>query len=81
MKTRPRDIIWALAATAMLAVVVASGVALVRGDGNVVQLLIGIIPATWLIVGCWRRTKWGAPAEGLRAHQEEKATSGTATGS
>lgn len=74
MKTRVRDVVWAAVGALVLAVMVASAVAIVRGDGDVVKLVVGIIPGSVLVVGCWRRTKWGAPEGGLREWQEDRKT-------
>jgi hypothetical protein len=74
MKTRPRDILWAAAAGVIIFGVFVSALSVLTGRGDALRILVGLIPASWLGVGCWRRTKWGAPADGLRAWQERRAT-------
>ncbi len=74
MKTRPRDIVWAALAAFVVFLVFVSALSLVDGTGDPVKLLVGIIPATLLVIGCWRRTKWGAPEGGLRQWQEDRKT-------
>ena len=74
MKTRPRDLVWGLL-SAVVAVSIVIGLAALLFDRNqAVQTLIGVIPGAWIVVGCWRRTKWGAPKGGLREWQEHRAT-------
>lgn len=73
MKTRPRDIVWGLVTAAVIFALFVSALSLLRG-GDPVKLLVGIVPGTLLAVGCWRRTKWGAPAGGLREWQEDRKT-------
>lgn len=74
MKTRPRDIAWGGAAALIMFVVFVAAISLVTQRGDPIKLLVGIVPGTFLAVGCWRRTKWGAPEDGLRAWQERRAT-------
>lgn len=74
MKTRPRDIVWGAAAGLLMFANFVGAISLVTQRGDPIKLLVGIVPATLLAVGCWRRTKWGAPEDGLRAWQERKAT-------
>lgn len=74
MKTRVRDVVWAAAGGLVVIAMIGSAVAIIRGNGDVVKLVVGIIPASFLVVGCWRRTKWGAPEGGLRQWQEDRKT-------
>jgi hypothetical protein len=32
----------------------------------VAQAVVGLVVGSWLILGAWRRTVWGAPPAGLR---------------
>ncbi len=74
MKTRPQDMFWGLLA-ALMAFVSAVGLwSLLYSQERIVETLVGVIPATWIVLGCWRRTKWGAPEGGLREQQEQRAT-------
>lgn len=74
MKTRLRDVVWAALAALLVAIVTGSVVLVFTSDGDVVKLLVGAVPALLLAVGCWRRTKWGAPEGGLRSWQEDRKT-------
>ena len=74
MKTRPRDIIWGALTGLMILMLFIGAATLLFDRSQAVQALIGIIPGAWIAVGCWRRTKWGAPEGGLREWQEQRAT-------
>lgn len=85
MLTRPRDWVWA-AVTAVMAGLFAWGlVGMVRslpdelraaGLGDVLLLVASLllygVVARWLVMGAWRRTKWGAPPGGSREAAEAR---------
>jgi hypothetical protein len=73
MKTRPQDLFWGLLAGVMAFLSAVGLWSLLYSRERIVETLVGVIPASWIVVGCWRRTKWGAPDEGLRASQEQRA--------
>ena len=80
VKTRPQDILW-IAVGALVVFSVFVGILTLMTDrANWVVTLIGVLPASWIALGCWRRTKWGAPEDGLRADQERRATEGAGSG-
>ena len=71
MQTRPQDILWVVVAVLCVAAGIA-GLVLMVTDFTLWRLL-GAPFAVFIAAGAWRRTKWGAPAEGLREYQERRA--------
>ena len=78
VKTRFQDVFWIAVASAVIFAVFVGVLSLFSGRADPVKLLVGIVPGTWLALGCWRRTKWGAPEGGLREAQERRATGAAA---
>lgn len=76
MKTRFQDVFWILVASLVIFTLFVSVLLVFGGHGDPILALIGVIPGAWLALGCWRRTKWGAPDGGLRFEQERRATGG-----
>ena len=73
MKTRLQDIVWG-ALAGIFAFLLFAGLGMLLFDRTrFVETLVGAIPLAWIVAGCWRRTKWGAPEDGLRAYQERRA--------
>ena len=76
MKTRFQDVFWVAMASLVIFGLFVAVLSLFSADADIIALLVGIVPGTWLALGCWLRTKWGAPEDGLRAEQERRATGG-----
>ena len=76
MKTRFQDVFWILVASLVIFTLFVSVLLVFSGQADPILSLIGVIPGAWLALGCWRRTKWGAPEGGLRFEQERRATGG-----
>lgn len=74
MKTRAQDILWGGLAIVIGAVVIVALGWLLFDRNRAAQTLIAVIPGAVIMAGAWRRTKWGAPDDGLRAHQETQAS-------
>ena len=70
MRVRPVDIVWLTVAGFIAAGMVLGVVSLFREF--VLPTLIGLPFAGMVALGAWKRTKWGAPAGGLREHQERR---------
>lgn len=71
MNTRGQDILWTSVAVLCAGIAAGALVYLVR-DFTFIGILAPLFPA-FIAAGAWRRTKWGAPAGGLREHQERRA--------
>lgn len=91
MRTRPRDALWATVAAVFAAAFAWGLLGLVRDliaepdpagfAGLVVGALATALVGRWLIMGAWRRTKWGAPSGGPRDLAERRlAGTGASTG-
>lgn len=85
MRTRPRDWVWATVAAVLAGLIAWGVVGMVRalpgelreaGSGDVLVLvawlLLYAVVARWLVMGAWRRTKWGAPPSGSREAAEAR---------
>ena len=71
MQTRVQDIVWVFVAVACVALTV-GGLIWAVTDFSFVRLVTAVLPAL-VAAGAWPRTKWGAPPDGLREHQERRA--------
>ena len=77
MRTRPVDIVWGFVAL-MFAAGTLLGVVALFVEFRWSTLIA--LPFTAVVAaGSWKRTKWGAPAGGLREHQERRRTGERAT--
>lgn len=85
MRTRPRDWVWAAVAAVLAGAIVRGVVGMLRslpdevrgaGVGDllvlVAFLVLYAVVARWLVMGAWRRTKWGAPPGGSREAAEAR---------
>lgn len=82
MRTRLRDALWAAVAVGFAAAFAWGLIGLVAdlvaapGLATLARLAMGVLAVAvvgrWLVLGAWRRTKWGAPAGGVREFTERR---------